>query len=230
MNLTEEKQQLEARLAEINKQLEQLPKEGEWRYFENTEMGFKWIAKLTGEIINDGDSACYTELYGIDRAAFNGRCDFGFDSISSRPATISEIEYFMGLHAERLGIKEGVKLNRSALEDDYNTTEIADDNSIVWDGDCFYIGSYMIRDSNGNWATVVKEEVKIKSEPTTYEWQPVLKPKKLVKKSVNLQRKIDKLEGQLQVQKVENKRLLDLINEHANQTRELLESYNQSKK
>ena len=211
-------QKEEQLLAEINKQLEQQPKEGEWWYWEISDNA-KGIIKSNGK--TDGIIWDYTERYNL---SFGGLLNshISGDNQIRRLATTSEIEYFMRLHAERLGIKEGVIVDRSNHSALYakngNHMALIRNSRLSYNPikNIFSMGSWVIRNENGNWATVVKEEVKVKSEPTKFEWQPVLKLKKLVKKSVNLQRKIDKLEGQLQAQKVENKRLLDLINEFVN--------------
>ena len=198
-NLLQKEEQL---LAEINKQLEQQPKEGEWWYWEISDNA-KGIIKSNGK--TDGIIWDYTERYNLSFGGLLNSHISGGNQIR-RLATTSEIEYFMGLHAERLGYKAG---NFKCLNDwtDNSSHKWFKDNkpkyifqesdNTLWIINIGYF-NYLIRDSQGNWATVVTE-----------------KPK-LVKKSVNLQRKIDKLEGQLQAEKVENKRLLDLINEFVN--------------
>lgn len=200
-NLLQKEEQL---LAEINKQLEQQPKEGEWLLAEWKSYGSPCSAVIRYKGRDSENKVLYTEAYFKHTADFNS---YMSENNNYRPATTSEIEYFMGLHAERLGYKAG---NFKCLNDwtDNSSHKWFKDNkpkyifqesdNTLWIRNIGYF-NYLIRDSQGNWATVVTE-----------------KPKKLVKKSVNLQRKIDKLEGQLQAEKVENKRLLDLINEFVN--------------
>lgn len=210
-NLLQKEEQL---LAEINKQLEQQPKEGEWSLFDNR--AEKWIIKIKSI---KGDQVYFTEYYdqksNVCLENYRTPCESVHLDFYQRPATTSEIEYFMGLHAERL-YKDGCVIDRKNLSKQAATISTDEEklnfkypcrfNQTIG---CFEYGGVWVRDELGNWATVVKEDVKIESEPNYFEWQRVLKPKKLVKKSVNLQRKIDKLEA-------ENKRLLDLINEFVN--------------
>lgn len=126
MNLTEEKCELEAsishltseleihqgKLAEINKQLGQQPKEGEWWYWEGLTYGSA-VSKIKKV---DGYRIHFTELYTKDELFLDDWFNVVF---LKRPATTSDIEYFMGLHAERLGIKEGAVLKDESIEYTY---------------------------------------------------------------------------------------------------------------
>ena len=175
--LEQEKTELENRLSEVNKQLSEIkePKEGEWWCWDGLAGTGKAVSKIKKV---DGERIYFTELYGEKKSDKN---DWYHTKYLTNPATKEEIEYFMGLHAERLGIKEGVKVDRSGLRKD----DCAYDRNVVKLGlfkgkptfmnNVFYFSKMAVRDAKGNWAKVV--------EPA----------KKMVKKSVNLQRKVDKL-------------------------------------
>jgi hypothetical protein len=142
--------------AEINKPDKVEPKEGEWWYGMN-DCGIDWVSKLKRL---DGKYFYYSESYTQDKLFLNGT--HSTDHPTFRLATTDEITHFMGLHAERLGMKEGVKIDRSKL----------DQAGIVFSfnilGNCgkpffdrygrFIVYGLVVRDSQGNWAEVVKDE------------------------------------------------------------------------
>lgn len=151
------------KLSDLKKQAE--PKEGEWWFSKTTPVNciFK-ISKV------DTNSVNHSEYYS-ERMYFPSGCIYKKDL--TRPATEEEITYFMGLHAERLGMKEGVTIDQKdgmfsiwKILSIKKFEFIPDGRFVCWGttidemGRKYDIGYIEIRDINGNWATVVKEEPK----------------------------------------------------------------------
>lgn len=156
-------QEWQKHLADLKKQPE--PKEGEWWFSKTTPVNciFK-ISKV------DTNSVNHSEYYS-ERMYFPSGCIYKKDL--TRPATEEEITYFMGLHAERLGMKEGVTIDQKdgvfsiwKILSIKKFEFIPDGRFVCWGttidemGRKDDIGYIEIRDINGNWATVVKEEPK----------------------------------------------------------------------
>jgi len=137
-------------------------------------MGFEWVARMKGTFCDNDYSANYYECYNKNKMNTNYHCDFNYAGIIKRPATTDEITHFMGLHAERLGMKEGVKVDRSGLSsvdslrlDNVETLYYSGLTTLYDDGCFMYMGRH-VRDSQGNWATVVKEPLVIGGKEIGY--------------------------------------------------------------
>lgn len=159
-------QEWQKHLADLKKQPE--PKEGEWWYCENKLNGCKWVQK--NKIITDFGIS-YFEIYSEKQDAIFA--PETYKDYIIRQAANEEITYFMGLHAERLGMKEGVTIDQKdgmfsiwKILSIKKFEFIPDGRFVCWGttidemGRKYDIGYIEIRDINGNWATVVKEEPK----------------------------------------------------------------------
>lgn len=155
------------------------PKEGEWWYFEDLNKGWTGVIKVKG-VSEVPERVNYTEGYFNDEALFDTAA---LKQRLTRPATNEEIAYYMGLHADRL-YKDGCSIDRTKLQVSKGLGNVITLELGVFSFNtstqAFKIGGVNVRDAHGKWATVVTEKPK----------------KKMVKKSVKLQRVIDELNEQ----------------------------------
>lgn len=149
------------KLSDLKKHPE--PKEGEWWYWENSNGENAGVIKNT--IGNNPKYYFYSEYYCKTSGGL--RSDIiPKEQDVFRPATTEEITYFMGLHADRLGIKEGVTVDRSKLSHkNLVSSKVAElsSNDYLFTCSCFFVDGCLVRDENGDWATVVDEPKPVKN-------------------------------------------------------------------